>query len=119
MSNISVNENRVTVTCPSTSILKLDIHPEFGSGGGFLAHINVNLDKLTTYLNNLGLNPANDPAAYFDDEAGYDGWEFTGTYNGCPFSVYTRWTNLRVAGFDDSLDVEGLTEDLRKLSETL
>jgi hypothetical protein len=54
------------------------------------------------------------PDGYADEEAGYDGFELTGTYKGEVFKLYRRWNNTRVAGHDE-LDVVGFVADLKAL----
>jgi hypothetical protein len=60
-----------------------------------------------------GQNPL-DPNNYYDPESGYDGWELFGTFNGAPFSLYTRYGVLKVGG-NDVLDVDALNAELERL----
>ena len=51
-------------------------------------------------------------AGFFEEEKGYDGWETYGMFKGRRFSLYTRWSVMRIGG-DNELDVEGLIETIK------
>lgn len=78
------------------------------NGISLLAYSTLPMAMLVTLS---GLNPL-DPNNYYDEEKGYDGWELNGTFNGVPFSFYTRWGVLRIGGLD-ALDVAGLERAIR------
>lgn len=58
--------------------------------------------------------PTNDDA-YWDDEAGYDGIEYTfkRVSDGAVFAVYTRYGSPRIGGFGDLNDVADFIEWLK------
>jgi hypothetical protein len=82
-----------------------------GFGGTWLrGYCNLPLTKLAAVAATAGQN-AVDSNNYYDPESGYDGWELFGTFNGQPFSLYTRYGVLKVGG-NDELDVDALNAAL-------
>lgn len=86
------------------------------NGGALLGRFDLDKNAMETVLRQNHINPTSDKM-YYDSEYGYDGWGFSGLYNGVPYSVYTRWGQPRIGGYDDSLDFDGLVADLQALTK--
>ena len=71
----------------------------------------ISLEKLAAAA---GYDPQGDHA-YVDREAGYDGWEIYGTFEGEAFNLYTRFGQLRIGG-RDGLNVPGLRAALEAVT---
>ena len=85
-----------------------------------------NNEKVAAFAKTVGLD-AYDPDNYLDRDAGYDGFELHGLFEGAPFQLYTRWGVLRIGGHHPAdalmplppgtppLDVPKLTAELAAL----
>lgn len=97
-------------------------NPKF-NGTSLVGYCNVPAEKLAAVAKAQGIDVL-DRENYYDYEAGYDGWELHGTFNGEPFQLYVRYGVLKIGGHfaDDpmtpgqpALDVDGLNAALVNL----
>ncbi|PWT91210.1 MAG: hypothetical protein C5B54_05755 [Acidobacteria bacterium] len=80
------------------------------NGTSLLLRCDLDLAQLVALS---GLDPYKTDGAYYDPDKGYDGWALTGTFNGEPFNLYTRWGCLRIGGLH--LDAPALLAHLTTL----
>lgn len=73
---------------------------------GLQGYCPLPVDALTALAKAQGVD-ANDTNNYYDPEAGYDGWELRGMFDGQPFNLYTRYGTLKVGALD-GFDVNAL-----------